>query len=161
MQTDENKTGWFDFRHIVQKEEVDAQQHVHNLRYLQWTLWAARDHNAATGWDAARALAQAMGWVVRDHEITYRVAAIAGQEIVIRTWVSDVSRYASVRKCLICRPEDEKVLCRVSTRWVFIDLKKHRALEIPAAAIEGHTVLADPPPLPWDDATGRCDGLDL
>lgn len=142
---------WFDFHHTVQPEEVDAQAHVHNLRYLQWTLWAARDHNAAAGWDAAAALDRGLGWVVRDHESTYRVAAVVHDEVLIRTWISDVNRYACVRKYLICRPKDHKVLCRVSTRWVFIDLREHRALDVPKAAIAGHTVYARNPPHPWND----------
>lgn len=53
---------FFDLHHTVADDEIDAQQHVHNLRYLQWTLWAARDHSAAEGWDAAAALKDGLGW---------------------------------------------------------------------------------------------------
>ncbi|WP_404306685.1 acyl-CoA thioesterase [Neorhodopirellula lusitana] len=141
---------WFDLPHVVQADEVDAQQHVHNLRYLQWSLWAARDHNATAGWDAASALSEGFGWVVRDHEITYRVAAVADQEIVVRTWVSEISRYSSTRKTLVCRPADQKVLARISTRWVYVDLKRHRALEIPAEAKAGLAIQDSTPPLPWE-----------
>jgi acyl-CoA thioester hydrolase len=140
---------YFDFHHVVADEEVDAQQHVHNLRYLQWTLWAARDHNAASGWDAAAALGDGFGWVVRDHEITYRAAAFGGDEIVVRTWVSDIRRYACRRSFQICRPADQTLLCRGSTRWVFIDLKNHRALEVPEQAVAA-VKLSATPPLPWD-----------
>lgn len=43
----------YQYSHCVTPDEVDQQQHVHNLRYLQWTLWAAHAHSAAAGWDAA------------------------------------------------------------------------------------------------------------
>ncbi len=141
---------FFDLHHTVSADEVDAQAHVHNLRYLQWTLGAARDHNRASGWDAPAALKSGFGWVVRDHQISYRAAAFGGDEIVIRTWISDLHRYACTRRYLICRPADRKLLCRASTRWVFVDLKKHQALEIPAAASAAAVVRTSPPPLPWE-----------
>lgn len=140
---------FFDLHHTVSADEVDAQAHVHNLRYLQWTLGAARDHNAATGWDAAAALQRGLGWVVRDHQITYRAAAFGGDEIIVRTWISDINRYACTRSYLICRPADRKLLCRASTRWVFVDLQKHQALEVPAEAAAAAVVRTSPPPLPW------------
>ena len=52
---------YFDLEHCVADEEIDAQQHVHNLRYLQWTLWAA-GHTRAGGWDAKAALEEGFGW---------------------------------------------------------------------------------------------------
>lgn len=136
---------FFDFHHTVTDDEVDAQGHVHNLRYLQWTLWAARDHSAAAGWDAAHALKQGFGWVVREHEITYRAAALGGDDIVVRTWVSDLRRYASTRNYLIGRPADQALLCKASTRWVYIDLRRHQALEIPEEARAAITVCRDTP----------------
>jgi len=72
---------YFDLEHRVDDSEIDAQQHVHNLRYLQWTLWAAGEHTRVGGWDAKAALEKGLGWVVRSHDITYRDAAIAGDEL--------------------------------------------------------------------------------
>lgn len=144
-------TPHFDFHHTVSPDEIDAQAHVHNLRYLQWSLWAARDHVADLGWDAAAGLARGVGWVVRDHEISYRWAAVAGDQVVVRTWVDDIRRYAITRRYLITRPADQTVLARVKTRWVFVDLRVHKALGIPAEAVAGVTRLTSPPPPPWDD----------
>ena len=67
---------FFDYSHVVAPDEIDAQGHVHNLRYLQWTLWAAGSHSRAGGWDSKKALEQKLGWVVRNHDITYRAAAM-------------------------------------------------------------------------------------
>jgi len=142
--------GFFDFRHTVGDDEIDSQQHVHNLRYLQWTLWAAGDHVRAVGWDTKAALRRGVGWVVREHSVQYRAAAVAGDQIVVRTWVQDMQRFASRRKYLICRPADQNVLARVETRWVFVDLKNHRALAIPEDARRGLVVLNAPPPPPWE-----------
>ena len=147
-------TVFFDLCHRVADDEIDGQGHVHNLRYLQWTLWAARDHAAACGWDSPRALQRdQIGWVVRDHQITYRASALAGDGVVVRTWVEELNRFASTRKYAICRPADRTVLARVSTRWVFVDLSRRKAIAIPREARAG-LVLADSVPLPWED-TGR------
>lgn len=142
---------YFDLRHTVALDEIDAQQHVHNLRYLQWTLWAARDHSAAEGWDAATALENGFGWVVRGHDITYRAAALAGDEVIVRTWIPSWNRYSCQRHYMVTRPADQTVLARVQTRWVFVDLKQHRAVEIPPAAVNAITLSETSPPLPWND----------
>ena len=144
---------YYDLKHRVEDAEIDAQQHVHNLRYLQWTLWAAGEHTRAGGWDAEDALEKGFGWVVRSHDITYRAAALAGDELIVRTWVSEVSRFASKRKYAICRPVDRTVLARVETRWVYIDLREHKVLAIPQPLLKQLSVCEKSPPLPWQDVS--------
>lgn len=144
---------FFDSFHTVQADEIDAQQHVHNLRYLQWSLWAAHRHTESLGWDRQQALQQGVGWVVREHNIQYRAAAFADDEIVIRTWVHDMQRFASRRKYWICRPADQALLAKVETRWVFVDLTQHKILPIPSEAKDNLVVLSEPPPLPWADGS--------
>jgi acyl-CoA thioester hydrolase len=142
---------YFDYFHTVEADEIDAQQHVHNLRYLQWTLWAAGKHSAECGWDSRAALANGLGWVVRKHDITYRSAAIANDQIVVRTWVADVAAFAARRKYVVCRPEDRTVLARVETRWVYVDLTKHKVVPIPADLQEKMLVADRIPPMPWEN----------
>lgn len=144
-------TNYFDFRHSVADDEIDAQGHVHNLNYLHWTLGAAAGHVKQQGWDSKRALADGFGWVVRNHDIKYSAAALAGDELIIRTWVSDVSPFASMRKYAICRPSDKTVLARAETRWVFVDLSVRKVIKIPPEAMNGLTVCVPPPPLPWSE----------
>jgi len=139
---------YYDLAHLVADDEIDSQLHVHNLRYLQWTLWAAGKHSAALGWDSKEAAANGLGWVVRKHEITYRMAAFAGDELVIRTWISDIDRYASIRKTVICRPSDQAVLARVDTRWVYVNLNVHKVVEIPDS-VRNVMVQSKTPPMPW------------
>lgn len=141
---------FFDYRHTVGDDEIDAQEHVHNLRYLQWTLWAAGAHTAQLGWDSRSELQRGFGWVVREHQATYRAAALAGDQIVVRTWVSDLSRFASRRKYTICRPADRMVLTRVETRWVYVDLRRGKVVAIPADVQQTLPISSQSPPLPWE-----------
>lgn len=147
----DSMSDYFDYHHTVSADEIDAQQHVHNLRYLQWTLWAAGDHTAHLGWDSKAALRRGYGWVVRDHEVTYRAAAVEGDEVIVRTWVSEIARFASRRKYVVCRPADQTVLTRVQTRWVYVDLNQHRVVAIPSDAQSTLRVLEQAPPLPWEE----------
>jgi len=142
----------FHYTHRVTPDEIDSQQHVHNLRYLQWSLWAAHAHSTAGGWDSAAALARGVGWVVRSHEITYRAAAFADDDLIVQTWIADLSAVALNRRYLVLRPRDEQVLAKITTRWVFVDLTRHRAIAIPDKAAAMISVVSSPPPLPWATA---------
>ena len=141
---------YFDLPHQVDAEEIDGQGHVHNLRYLAWSLRAAGRHSAALGWDADHMLATfGCGWVVRSHDITYRIAALRDDTIVVRTWISDIARHSATRRSLICRPADQKVLARISTRWAMVDLRVRKAIDIPGDMLERIVVLEKSPGTPW------------
>lgn len=142
---------YFDLHHTVSDDEIDSQGHVHNLRYLQWTLWAARDHSAAAGWDVAAGLDRGVGWVVRSHDIVFRAAAFAGDELTIRTWISQVDRFASRRRYLVTRPADQSILARVETRWAFVDLNRRKAVDIPDALMERIAIVSRSPGPPWEN----------
>jgi acyl-CoA thioester hydrolase len=141
---------FFDYHHTVTADEIDAQGHVHNLRYLQWTLWAAGAHTAAGGWNEREALKRGFGWVVRSHEVTYRAAALADDEITVRTWVGEIAKYASRRRYLICRPADQTLLAKVETRWVYVDLSVRNVIAIPPEIAAGLAVCEQPPAFPWE-----------
>ena len=143
---------YFDFHHTVTDDEIDSQGHVDNLQYIRWTLGAAGAHSAACGWDKKAALAGGFAWVVRSHEAKYRAPAFAGDQIIVRTWVSEISRYASIRKYVVCRMNDPLVLTRIQTRWVYVDLQVHQVVEIPQSLIDGMSVCETHPPLPWESS---------
>jgi acyl-CoA thioester hydrolase len=143
---------YFDIHHTVTSDEIDAQGHVHNLRYLQWTLWAAGRHSKAVGWDESAALQDGFGWVVRNHDVTYRAAALEGDDITVRTWLSDIQRFASRRKYLICRPRDRAILARVETRWVYVDLRQRRVVAIPEDVSSQISVCRPAPAPPWESS---------
>ena len=91
-----------------------------------------------------------MTLVVRSHDATYRAAAMAGDEITVRTWVSDVAKFASRRKYVVCRPADQTVLARVETRWVYVDLSVRKVVAIPSHVLSQLEVCNQPPNLPWE-----------
>lgn len=88
--------------------------------------------------------------MVRTHDATYRAAAVGGDAIIVRTWVSEIARFASRRKYVVCRPADRTVLTRVETRWVYVDLNAHKVVAIPEEVKSTLLVPQQTPPLPWE-----------
>ena len=82
------------------------------------------------GWDSEQALKQHMGWVVRKHDITYRLLRWRVMQSSCGHGLP-ILQIPSRRKYLICRPADATVLAKVETRWVYVDLAKIRSLPFP------------------------------
>lgn len=106
---------------IVPAEAIDINEHVNNLQYIRWTLHAAIAHSAANGWDADRYKAFGAWWLVRSHNFTYYRQSFLGQEVVVKTWVSDMQKVRSLRKYLIIRPADSSILVRGQTEWALVN----------------------------------------
>ncbi len=87
----------------VAPTDIDGLQHVNNTVYLRWVQDAATAH-----WEAlASAEAQAaIVWVVLRHEIDFKSPALAGDEILLRTWVGKASRLTFERFTEILRARD-------------------------------------------------------
>ena len=122
----------YEHTHTVLESEIDGQGHVNNIEYVKWMNWAAVAHSSLQGWPPERYSEVGAGWVVRTHRIDYLQAAFAGEEIVVRTWVSDFKKVTSLRKYRILRPSDNTVLAVAETNWAFIGLEHHVPRRIPA-----------------------------
>jgi acyl-CoA thioester hydrolase len=130
------------YHHHVRAEEIDELGHVNNLHYIAWMQAAAADHSTAVGWPWARYEALGGAWVVRSHAIEYLRPAFAGDEIVVRTWVSEMGKIQSRRRYAIVR--DGAVLARAETRWVFISRKTHALDRVPPELRAAFPVLEHP-----------------
>jgi len=80
-------------------------------------------------------LAMGEGWVVRRHEIDYLLPVLPADTVRMRTWVETAERASSVRHYEILRVSDDKMVCRGSTTWVWINYKTGRPSRIPEAVI--------------------------
>lgn len=116
---------------VVRPEDIDRLGHVNNLAYMAWLLDAAVAHSAVQGWTAERYDQLGSVWVVRSHEIKYIEPAYAGQQIIVRTWVADMSKVSSMRRYRIERASDSAILCKAATRWAFIHLANGKLRAIP------------------------------
>ena len=129
----------FEFHYTVVESDIDAMNHVNNLEYLRWTLRAAHAHSNSIGWSSDRFRQYGAGFIVRSHNIKYRLPALLGDRVTIKTWVQELSRVSSIRKYHIIRATDGRRFADVETNWVFVDFQTTGIRQIPS---EIHTAFA-------------------
>ena len=113
----------FEFQYTVVESDIDAMNHVNNLEYLRWTLRAAHAHSKSIGWSSERFRQYGAGFIVRSHNIKYRLPALLGDRVTIKTWVQELNRVSSIRKYHIIRSSDGRRFADVETNWVFVDFQ--------------------------------------
>jgi acyl-CoA thioester hydrolase len=111
----------------VQPADIDRLGHVNNVVYLRWVQDAAVAHwrTAATPDQQAEVL-----WVVVRHEIDYKLAARAGEDLVAQTWVGTATGRRFDRHTEIRRAGDGRLLARARTVWCPIDPRTGRPAEV-------------------------------
>jgi acyl-CoA thioester hydrolase len=120
----------FDF--TVPETAIDRNGHVNNVQYVQWMQDVALLHSDATGCTAA---IEAIGatWVTRSHWVEYLRPALAGDRIIVFTWVAGMRKVRSLRKYRFVRASDGAVLARGETDWAFVDAVSGKLRPIPDA----------------------------
>lgn len=134
----------YEKHYVVPKEDTDQFGHVNNVVYVRWISDLAGEHSAERGWSAERLIALGQGWVVRRHEVDYLNQARAGEELILRTWVAELTRASSLRRFEAIRPSDGRTIIKSATRWAWIDYKTGRPVRVPPEVSEGFTILPDP-----------------
>jgi acyl-CoA thioester hydrolase len=120
----------YTFTRRVAPEEIDAQNHVNNVAYLQYVQDAAVKHWFAV---APADVVTSVAWVVRRHEIEYRKPGFAGDELEIKTWVGEPTAATWERFTEIKRASDGDLLVSARTVWVLIDAVTRRPRRVDAA----------------------------
>ena len=104
----------------VRHYEMDALGHVNNAVYLQYAEEAAVEHARALGFDAERWKELGGAWVVRRHEIEYRLPAVAGDDLAVTTHIVRLDRMRGTRRTTIAR--EGVLLAEATTEWIWIGL---------------------------------------
>jgi acyl-CoA thioester hydrolase len=105
--------------------------HVNNLRYLKWCLQAAVAHSKQVGWTSQRYHEKGYGFIVRAHKIKYRIPALLGEKVIVRTWINNMEKVSSDRRYVILRAIDNKRLAEAETTWVYVNLNSLELEKIP------------------------------
>jgi acyl-CoA thioester hydrolase len=118
----------------VSPDAIDQLGHVNNIEYVRWMQDVAVSHSDSVGCTAATQ-ADGAAWVARRHVIEYLRPAFAGDRIEARTWVGGGRRASSIRNYEFVRVggEDEVLLARGETEWVYVDLASGRPRSVPDA----------------------------
>ena len=109
--------------------DVDELGHVNNTVYLRWVQDIATAHWRAVASAESQA---AVVWVVVRHEVDYKVPALPGDEILLRTWVGKATRITFERHTQIFHAARQQLLAQARTLWCPISAKTgkpHRVSE--------------------------------
>lgn len=107
----------------VQPDDLDDQQHVNNVRYVQWVQDVAAAHWQQVA-DASMLAAHA--WVVVRHEIDYRRSALLGDVLEIKTWVGHSEGVRSERHVEIYHQDRKELIAKAKTTWCLLDAGTRR-----------------------------------
>ena len=121
----------FELELVAGPGDIDELGHVSNITYVSWLQLAATEHSSAVGWDHAAYRALGSVFVVKRHEIDYRVPAYDGDRIVLRTWVEWWRTASSQRRTEIARVSDGVILASAATLWALVGLDSGRPRRIP------------------------------
>ncbi|MFV8281566.1 acyl-CoA thioesterase [Christiangramia marina] len=111
----------------VSEDDLDDQQHVNNVRYVQWIQDVAQEH-----WEFRASEEQKAGlaWVVVRHEIDYKMEALLNDEILLETRIIDTTHVTSVREVVIKNNNSGKLLAKAKTTWCLLDQKSKKPQRI-------------------------------
>ncbi len=111
----------------VSAEDLDELNHVNNVRYVQWVQDISKEH-----WQAYASLEiqNSVVWVVINHNIEYKGAAVLNDKINIQTYISESRGALSVRVVEIHNAITKQLLVRSRTKWCLLNAKTLRPLRI-------------------------------
>ncbi|MDR0337060.1 MAG: acyl-CoA thioesterase [Planctomycetaceae bacterium] len=122
----------YEHKVIVLPSDIDENRHANNLCYLRWMNEAAIRHSDANGWSAQRYLELGSNWFARRHTIEYLIPAFEGDELTVKTWISDWRNIRSTRKYCFLRASDHQTIAEAETLWVFVNLATGKPTRIPS-----------------------------
>jgi acyl-CoA thioester hydrolase len=125
----------------VLASDIDENAHVNNQCYLRWMNEAAIAHSTANGWSAQRYIELGNTWFARKHTIEYLAPSFEGDELVVRTGVSDWHAFRSTRMYRFIRLSDDKVVAKAETLWVFVNLLSGRPTRLPTEVSDAFVVV--------------------
>ena len=128
----------FTYTFTIPESAIDENGHVNNVAYVQWMQEAAIRHGESI---IEYKPAENTTWYAREQRIEYLFPAFLGDEIEVRTWLSDLKRVRVHRKYEFVRKADGKVIVKGETDWVYVDSKTGRPLALPAIVSELFPIL--------------------
>ena len=116
----------FDLTLTVKPEHIDILGHVNNVMYVHWMQDVALAHIEELGLGLKEYVELKHAMVAVEHHVQYRKAALEGETIVLRTWLSDINSLYLFRQYAFYRPSDKALLFVGNTKWACIEIDTGR-----------------------------------
>lgn len=148
----------FDLKLVVKPEHIDVLGHVNNVVYVSWMQDVATAHIAALGLGVAEYLQLKHAMVAVEHHMQYRKACLAEEEIVLRTWFSDINVMYSTRQYVFFRPADQSIVFVANTKWACVEIATGRPKRMSPTFIQAYQPInADINPLDFTQSYVKAD----
>ena len=123
---DDGVSSIFDVKLNVADDAIDILGHVNNVVYVKWMQDVATAHIEALGLGVTRFLELKHAMVAVEHQMQYRKASFAGDELILRTWLSDLNAMYSFRQYAFYRPADQQLIFLGHTKWACVEIASGR-----------------------------------
>ncbi len=110
----------FELTRIVVEDDLDELKHVNNVRYVQWIQDISKEHWVTK---ASEEIRNSVLWVVMNHNITYKNAAVLDDEIKVTTHIESSRGATSVRVVEMHNAKTNQLLIRSKTEWCLLNAK--------------------------------------
>lgn len=121
----------FVYRPEIKDLDIDSLGHVNNEVYLRWLIEAAVAHSNYVGYPLSKFLEMQSSFVVRRHELEYLLPTFKKDRIRIETWTEPMDGSRASRNYEIYNEENNKLILKGQTLWVFVSLQNGRPIKIP------------------------------
>jgi acyl-CoA thioester hydrolase len=117
----------FEIELTVSQDDLDDLNHVNNVRYVQWIQDISKEH-----WQryASKQIQKDVIWVVMNHNITYKNAAVLNDKIKIHTHISENRGAKCIRIVEMHNAITNQLLVRSKTEWCLLNAKSLRPIRI-------------------------------
>ena len=110
----------------VIKDHLDDLNHVNNLQYLIWSQEIAKAH-----WQKINNKIKIEGvWMVRSHEVEYRLGAYLNDEIRIETHVKNIRGPLSLRIVEFYNNKTTQLIVSCRTQWCYVNLASRKPINV-------------------------------
>lgn len=133
----------FDLDLTVKPEHIDVLGHVNNVVYVQWMQDVATAHIDRLGLGIQQYLELKHAMVAVEHHVQYRKAALLDDQIVLRTWLSDINSMYLFRQYVFYRPSDQAVLFMGQTKWACVEIATGRPKRISPTFSQAYQPLSE------------------
>lgn len=121
----------FTRRFRVRHYELDFLGHLNHANYVRYMQEAAIEASTEAGFSPQWYRDNGTGWVIRQLQIRYHAQVHYGDEMEIKTWVSDMKRVTSHREYALTRVHDGAPVARARVNWVYLDLNSGAPARLP------------------------------
>ncbi len=119
----------------VESEQIDENNHMNNVVYLQWMQEISKMHSESVYSETKFNIAEIL-WVVRSHNIRYILPAKLGDIVELCTHISESKGVRAWREYAFILKSGGRLIAEARTEWVCIDPVTLKPKRVPKALVE-------------------------